>query len=86
MNASVRELKAHLSAYIRKARAGQPVIIRIHDKPVARITAIEPVAGLQALAGMPGIRWNGGKPSGLPLGERISRKNTLAARVIEDRR
>lgn len=85
MNVSMRDLKAHLSDYVRKARDGQNVVIRIHNKPVARITSIKEPVSLETLKNMPGILWNGGKPAGLPKGERI-RGKTLAEMVIEDRR
>ena len=39
--ASVSRLKNALSAYLRKVRAGQTVIIYDHDVPIARIERIE---------------------------------------------
>ena len=86
MNASVRDLKAHLSEYIRKARTGLPVTIRIHNRPVARLTAITGPAGLADLAGLPGLRWSGGKPAGLGRAERHAGKGRLSRLIIEDRR
>lgn len=40
MQVGVRELKAHLSEYIAKAREGEPVVITDRGKPVVRL---EPV-------------------------------------------
>ncbi|MBI5014273.1 MAG: type II toxin-antitoxin system prevent-host-death family antitoxin [Deltaproteobacteria bacterium] len=40
MEASVRELKEHLSRYLRAVEAGEPVVITRHSRPVARL---EPV-------------------------------------------
>jgi prevent-host-death family protein len=39
--ASVSKLKNNLSAYLRKVRAGHPVIIYDRDVPIARIERIE---------------------------------------------
>jgi prevent-host-death family protein len=39
--ATVSKLKNHLSAYLRKVRAGQPVLIYDRDVPIARIERIE---------------------------------------------
>ena len=86
MDASVRDLKAHLSEYIRKARTGLPVTIRIHDRPVARLTAITASAGLADLARLPGLRWGGGKPAGLSRAERHAGKRPLSKLITEDRR
>ncbi len=41
MNVGVRELKAHLSRYLDRVRAGEPVVVTDRGKPVARI---EPIA------------------------------------------
>jgi prevent-host-death family protein len=40
MNVGIRELKAHLSSYLARARAGETVVITDHGKPVARIEPI----------------------------------------------
>jgi prevent-host-death family protein len=39
--ATVSKLKNNLSAYLRKVRAGQPVLIYDRDVPIARIERIE---------------------------------------------
>ncbi|MGA7537865.1 MAG: type II toxin-antitoxin system prevent-host-death family antitoxin [Steroidobacteraceae bacterium] len=39
--ATVSKLKNNLSAYLRKVRAGQPVVIYDRDVPIARIERIE---------------------------------------------
>jgi antitoxin (DNA-binding transcriptional repressor) of toxin-antitoxin stability system len=39
--ASVSRLKNHLSAYLRKVRAGQSVVIYDRDVPIARLERIE---------------------------------------------
>lgn len=86
MEANIRELKAHLSQYIRRAAAGEAVTVSIHNRPVARIIPIKASPEIGDLAKMPGISWNGGKPKGLPQAE-IMRKGVLLSRWIsQDRR
>jgi len=85
MEASIRQLKANLSNYIKKAAAGEAVTVSVHNRPVARIVPIR--AGSRSkLAELPGIRWNGGKPAGLPKGETLRKGVSLSAWVREDRR
>ena len=86
MQASIRELKAHLSEYIRQVTAGETVTISIHNRPVAQIVPIKPQTTLADLAAQPGISWNGGKVAGLPRGEAMPDGTSLADWVAEDRR
>jgi prevent-host-death family protein len=39
MQVSVRELKAHLSAYLRKVERGERIVITSHGKPVGQLIA-----------------------------------------------
>jgi len=86
MQASMRELKARLSDYIRQAAAGETVTINIHNRPVAQIVPIQQTTNLDALMSAPGISWNGGKAVGLVRGEVLAAKLSLADMVLEDRR
>ncbi len=86
MQASIRELKAHLSEYIRHVTAGETVTISIHNRPVAQIVPIKRQATLDDLAAQPGISWNGGKAVGLARGEVMPVGVSLADWVAEDRR
>ena len=86
MHASIRELKAHLSEYIRQVTAGETVTISIHNRPVALIVTIKRQAALEDLAAQPGISWNGGKAVGLPRGETLPDGVSLSDWVAEDRR
>ncbi len=86
MQASIRELKAHLSEYIRQVEAGGTVTVSIHNRPVAQIVPLPRHDDLSDLAKQPGISWNGGKPTGLPRGEVMTEGAALADWVIEDRR
>ena len=86
MEASIRELKARLSEYIRHAAAGETVTISIHNRPAAQIVPIKKQTTLDDLAAQPGITWNGGKATGLPRGETLPVGMSLSDWVAEDRR
>lgn len=86
MQASIRELKAHLSEYIRQVTAGETVTISIHNRPVAQIVPIRRQPTLDDLAAQPGISWSGGKVAGLSRGEKLPVGVSLSDWVAEDRR
>ena len=86
MEASIRQLKANLSAYIKKAAAGESITVSVHDRPVARIVPLRVGASRTALAELSGVQWNGGKPAGLPRGQVMRKGMTLSAWVKQDRR
>ena len=86
MEASIRELKARLSEYIRHAAAGETVTINIHNRPAAQIVPIKRGITLNDVMAQPGISWNGGKPVGLPRGEVLPVGVSLSDWVAEDRR
>ena len=86
MDASIRQLKANLSAYIKKAAAGESITVSVHDRPVARIVPLKVTASRSALAALNGVQWNGGKPRGLPRGETLRKGVSLSAWIKQDRR
>ena len=86
METSIRQLKANLSAYIKKAAAGEAVTVSVHNRPVARIVPFKVGAPLSKLKDLPGVQWNGGKPAGLPRGEAMRKGVSLSAWINEDRR
>ncbi|OGA14563.1 MAG: hypothetical protein A3D95_03140 [Betaproteobacteria bacterium RIFCSPHIGHO2_12_FULL_69_13] len=86
MDASVRDLKAHLSRYLRRVRGGASVTVRVRRQAVARLVPVRPTRKLAELARMPGVRWSGGKPKGLARAQRLPRGVSLADWVAEDRR
>ena len=86
MDASIRDLKANLSQYIRQVEAGETITVSIHNRPVAKIVPIKQKPSLKDLANTPGILWIGGKPSGLRKGEVMPKGVSLADWVSEDRR
>ena len=88
MEVSVRDLKEHLSRYLRAVEAGELVVITRHSRPVARLEPVgreEPAQGVARLAASPLVNWAGGKPVGsrVPI---TPGARTAAGLVIEDRR
>ena len=86
MNAAVRDLKTHLSAYLRRVKDGEQVIITDHGQPCAVIQPFPPrneEAQLRVLAGNPNVSWSG-KRLVLPDPVAIGGKS-LADMVLEDR-
>lgn len=86
MKAAVRDLKTHLSAYLRRVKGGEQVVITDHGSPCAVIQPF-PVAteeGQQAvLLGNPDFSWNGKRfiaPEPVEIGGR-----SMADMVLEDR-
>jgi prevent-host-death family protein len=83
----IRDLKAHLSAYLEKAQKGHTVIITSHGKPVAQLTPISDdlmgrVKALQA-AGL--ISWSGKKVKpGNPVA--VNKSDKLVSDVILEMR
>lgn len=82
----IRELKAHLSRYLRLARSGRRVVVTERGRPVAELRALplaaedEDRAVLEELAALGKIRLGDGKPlspfkpvriRGKPLSETI---------------
>ena len=90
MEVSLREMKANLSAVVRKAQAGEVMIVTSHRKPVARLGPAAPTGDSLAdrllAAGLISSR---PRPGGLgprqanPLPAGVG---SLSDAVIEDRR
>jgi prevent-host-death family protein len=75
----VRDFKARLSHYLRRARAGQTIEITSHRKIIARLTGVPPTetGGVSRLIASGAAQWSGGKPRGAEirltdLGQRVS--------------
>jgi prevent-host-death family protein len=81
----IKTLKAHLSAYIAKARAGHRVIITDRGEEVAELGPLSPTRqAVRTLAECGKLRWNGNKPAGLK-GIKV-RGSTMSETVIAERR
>ena len=83
----IRELRAHLSAYIRRVKAGETVIITDRGRPVGRIVpygqSLEDRVDALELAGL--ISWNGQKLPQFEPTVRIQGNRAIADLLLEDR-
>lgn len=86
MRVSIRELKLHLSKYLRQAHTGQTIEIISHRKVVARIVGMPemPSKGIARLVSSGAATWSGGKPSGAVL-QLTSTEKTVSGLVLQDR-
>ena len=83
----IRELKARLSEYVRRVKAGRIVVIMEHGKPVARILpAQRPLEErIQAMVRAGLANWNGERlPATVPVAK-VRGKRTVASLVVENR-
>jgi prevent-host-death family protein len=69
----LRELKARLSEYVSRARAGETIIVTDRNKPIAQLVPLGPpnpvIDALRGLVDQGVVEWSGGKPVGFPPGE-----------------
>ena len=87
MNVAVRELKTHLSAYLRQVKDGGQVIVTDHGEPCAVIQPFPPVgaeAQARLLASNPNITWSGKRFVPPAKGVQIGGA-PLSETVLEDR-
>lgn len=87
MQVSVRELKNHLSQYLRRVKLGENIIVTSHNIPLARLVSIPQSDDddIQLLLQIDGISWNGKKPKGGESRPQLKGKNA-SDYVLEDRR
>jgi len=81
----IRDLKAHLSEYVSKARQDARIITTDHGKDVAELVPVS--AERQAIKRLESVRrinWAGGKPAGI-MGIKV-RGETVSETVIKGRR
>jgi prevent-host-death family protein len=88
IHAGVRDVKDHLSEYLRRVREGQRVVITDRGRPVAALVGIE--AEDQAELAWKLVRqglgdWGGGKPRGSKNPPRLPGRRAEEV-VLEDRR
>jgi prevent-host-death family protein len=84
---TIRELKARLSAYLRRVEAGETVTITRHGKPVGRIVPVETTleARLATLEQSGLLAWNGERLPPLAPVAQTQGPVTVAELLIEDR-
>jgi prevent-host-death family protein len=85
--AGIRELKAHLSAYLRQVKAGGTVVITDRGEPIGRIVPItQPVdTVLTSLQEAGLIAWSGKKLTSIAPVARTQGDRTVAELLLEDR-
>ncbi len=69
LEVGVRALKNRLSEYLRRASAGERIVVTDRGRPVAAITGVEEGPAVRAawdLVRLGHARWSGGKPAGSP--------------------
>lgn len=87
---SVRDLKAHLSQWLARVRAGEVVEVTSHRQPIARLTGLDQAGSrslspLQAAIDAGVVSWNGEKPQ-FPAPITLSGEGKpISEIVIEDR-
>lgn len=83
----IRELKARLSTYLRRVRAGETIIITDRGKPVGRIVPVKQSIQnqLEVLREAGIISWDGESLPQMAPVARIQGGQTVAVILIEDR-
>ena len=84
----IKNLKDHLSAYLRRVRKGERVLITDRGKTVAALSRVDEAAERDWVWAMveEGLAsWSGGKPVGCPRPPK-PRGRSASAVVLEDRR
>jgi len=81
---SIRELKDHLSSYVRRIRAGEEVVLTCRRRPVARMLPVQEPDRARPST-FPLVNWNGEHPLGGSRRPRV-RGATAAEMVLEERR
>lgn len=86
----IRELKAHLSAHLKRVRAGARLTITDRGRPIATVSPVEAPRNVDWALRMVAeglATWNGGKPDSTWTAVKLKGKGKTAAEmVIEDRR
>jgi prevent-host-death family protein len=88
LQAVVRNLKDHLSEYLRRVRQGERFLITDRGRPIAALVGVDQEGAVEVESTLvrQGIgKWGGGKPRGLPDPPRVPGRRAEEV-VLEDRR
>ncbi len=91
IHVGVKDLKNHLSRYLKKAHAGETIRVTDRGEVIAVVTGIAPQTSpllktLHHLIDGERYHWNGRKPRGLSQRPPLTPGPTLADLIAEDRR
>lgn len=85
----IRELKTHLSKYVRQVKSGDTIVITDHGKPVGRIVPVEQTLEekILALRDSGFLEWSGEKLSLDPIPPAVKLRDDVLASdlLLEDR-
>ena len=84
----VRELKTHLSRYLKGVRRGAQLLVTDRGRSIATISPVDAPADVDwahQLVAQGHAHWNGGKPAGAGRPAKATRR-TASSIVLEDRR
>ena len=83
----VRELKANLSRYLKRVRAGERIIVTDRKKEVAVIVpcGVQEEEKILSLLERGVAYWSGGRPKGMAR-RIVSKGRTVSQAVLDDRR
>jgi prevent-host-death family protein len=87
INVGVRELKTHLSEYLRDVKKGKTIVVTEHGKPVGRLipTSLPQEDRIEALRRAGIITWSGKRPRPVTPVTRRHRSGAIADLLVEDR-
>ena len=95
METNVRDLKSHLSEYLRRAALGEEVLITLRGKPLARLVPVSSYATPEAaeetsIARLRALPWvipgNGNKPLGSANPVRMGPDEKSLAEIVSEMR
>lgn len=83
----IRELKTHLSAYLRRVKAGETIVITDRGTPIGRIVPVGTSLDerMEALGQAGLIAWSGKRLRELAPVARTKGERTVADLLLEDR-
>jgi len=81
----IRDLRDHLSRYIKKAQEGGDVVITDHGHPVARLTGVDKQGALERLIAAGAVTLPSKERTPSRLHRHVKVKGSLSDAVIEQR-
>lgn len=85
--AGIRELKTHLSAYLREVKAGGTIVITERGRPIGRIVPIDQSRAkkMETLSQAGIVAWSGKRLSPLDPVAHVHGDTTVSELLLEDR-